>query len=120
MASDKIIHFSDDNFNRIVIKSYVPVLVNFWKASSGPCRTLAPVLDRLAEEYDGRAVIGSVNVEECPAITHEYRITSAPTLAVLVDGITQQRMIGLRSIEDLRSVLDRYVRRKDIGEPVSD
>lgn len=120
MASDKIVRFSDDNFNTIVIKSRVPVLVNFWNAGSGPCRTLAPVLDKLAEEYDGLALIGSVNVEECPKTTREYRITSVPTLAVLVDGITEQRIIGLRTVEELRAILGKYVRRKDIGESASD
>lgn len=120
MASDKIIHFSDGNFNTIVIKSRVPVLVNFWNAGSGPCRTLASVLDKLADEYDGLALIGSVNVEKCPQITREYRIASVPTLAILVDGITEQRIIGLRSAEELRTVLDKYVRRKDIGESASD
>lgn len=120
MASDKIIRFNDGNFNTIIIKSKVPVLVNFWAQSCGPCRTLAPILDKLAEEYNGRLTIGSVNVEECPRTVKEFRISSVPTLTLLVDGITEQKWIGLREIEELRSAFDKYVRRYDIGESVSD
>ncbi len=120
MASDKIIRFSDKNFNTIIIKSRVPILVDFWAPNCGPCRTIGPVLDKLAEEYEGCLLIGTVNVEECPKTIKEFRISSVPTLALLVDGITEQRMIGLRPIEELRTLLDKYVRRNDIGESVSD
>ncbi|MFR1517239.1 MAG: thioredoxin family protein [Clostridia bacterium] len=120
MASDKIIRFSDENFNRIVIKSKAPVLVDFWAPNCGPCRTLAPILEKLAEEYGDRLKIGTVNVEECPKTVKEFRISSVPTLALLIDGITEQRLIGLRPIEELRGVLSKYVRRNDIGESVSD
>ncbi len=119
MASDKIIRFSDENFNTIIIKSRIPVLVDFWAPNCGPCRTLAPVLDQLAEEYEGRLAVGAVNVEECPKTLKEFRISSVPTLALLVDGITEQRIIGLRPIEELRAMLDRYVRRNDLGDSVS-
>ena len=120
MASNNIIRFSDDNFNSVVIKSRVPVLVDFWEASCGPCRTLAPILDKLAEEYDGALLIGTVNVNECPTVTKEYRITSVPTLTLLVDGITQQRIIGLRTADELKATLDKFVRRNVIGESFSD
>ena len=120
MASDKIIRFSDKNFNTIIIKSRVPILVDFWAPNCGPCRTIGPVLDKLAEEYEGYLRIGTVKVEECPKTIKEFRISSVPTLALLVDGITEQRLIGLRPIEELRTLLDKYVRRNDIGESVSD
>jgi len=109
MASDKIIRFSDENFNPFLLKSRVPVLVDFW----------APMLKRLAEEYDGQIAFGSVNVEECPRTVKEFRISSVPTLTLLVDGITEQRLIGLRPIEELRSLLGNYARRNDRGESVS-
>ena len=74
---------------------------------------------RLAEEYDGRIAFGAVNVEECPRTVKEFRISSVPTLTLLVDGITEQRLIGLRPIEELRSLLGNYARRNDRGESVS-
>ena len=95
------------------------MLVDFWAPSCGPCRTLAPMLERLAGEYDGQIAFGSVNVEECPRTVKEFRISSVPTLTLLVDGITEQRLIGLRPIEELRSLLGNYARRKDRGESVS-
>ena len=119
MASDKIVRFSDENFNTIIIKSKVPVLADFWAPNCGPCRTLAPTLDMLAAEYEGRLLIGSINVEECPRTVKEFRISSVPTLILLVDGMTEQKLIGLRSPEELRTVLDKYVRRGDSGDAVS-
>lgn len=120
MASDKIIRFRDDTFNSIIIKSKIPVFVDFWAPNCGPCRTLAPILEKLAEEYEGRLLIGSVNVEECPNLMKEFRVSSVPMLALLIDGITEQKLIGLRTIEELRSMLSKYVRRNDIGESVPD
>ena len=120
MTSDRIIRFSDENFNPIILKSRLPVLVDFWAPNCGPCRTLAPILETLAEEYEGRLLVGTVNVEECPKTLREFRIASVPTLAVLVDGMTEHKLIGLRPIEELRGVLSKYVRRNDSGESVSD
>lgn len=118
MASDKIIRFRDDTFNPIIIKSKIPVFVDFWAPNCGPCRTLAPILEKLAEEYEGRLLIGTVNVEECPNLMKEFRVSSVPMLALLIDGIAEQKLIGLRTIEELRSMLSKYVRRNDIGESV--
>ena len=116
MPSDKILNLRDDIFDAVIIKSKVPVLVDFWAPSCGPCRTLAPILDKLAEEYDGLLKIGLVNVEECPRTVKEFRISSVPTLAMTVDGITEQRIIGLKPIEELRVLIEKYVRRDDVGE----
>ena len=74
MPSDKIIHFSDEIFDRYIIKSKIPIMVNFWAQNCGPCRTLAPILDELAETYEGLLKIGFVNVEECPQTVKAFRI----------------------------------------------
>ena len=76
---------------------------------------LAPILDELAEEYDGLLTIGFVNVEECPKTVKAFRISSVPTLAFIVDGITEQRIIGLKSTEEIKKVIEKYVRRNKIG-----
>lgn len=115
MPSDKIIQFNDEIFDRFMIKSKIPVMVNFWAQNCGPCRTLAPILDELAEEYDGLLAIGFVNVEECPKTVKAFRIASVPTLAFIVDGITEQRIIGLKSTEEIKMVIEKYVRRNKIG-----
>ena len=115
MPSDKIIQFNDEIFDRFMIKSKLPVMVNFWAQNCGPCRTLAPILDELAEEYDGLLTIGFVNVEECPKTVKAFRISSVPTLAFIVDGITEQRIIGLKSAEEIKTVIEKYVRRNKIG-----
>ena len=116
MPSDKIVQFSDDVFDRYIIKSKVPVLVNFWAQNCGPCRTLAPILDELADEYDGLLKIGFVNVDECPQTVKAFRIASVPTLAIIVEGITEKRIIGLKPIDQNRSVIEKYIRRNNFGE----
>lgn len=115
MPSDKIIHFSDEIFDRYIIKSKIPIMVNFWAQNCGPCRTLAPILDELAETYEGFLKIGFVNVEECPQTVKAFRIASVPTLAFIVNGITEQRIIGLKSADEIKSVIEKYVRRNTIG-----
>lgn len=116
MPSDKIIQFNDEIFDRYIIKSKTPVLVNFWAQNCGPCRTLTPVLNELADEYDGLLKIGFVNVDECPGLVKAFRISSVPTLAVIVDGITEQRIIGLKPTEEIRTVIEKYIRRNNFGE----
>lgn len=115
MPSDKIIQFSDEIFDRYIIKSKIPVMVNFWAQNCGPCRTLAPILDELAEEYDGLLKIGFVNVEGCPKTVKAFRIASVPTLAFIVNGITEQRIIGLKTNEEIKTVIEKYVRRNTNG-----
>lgn len=115
MPSDKIIQFSDEIFDRYIIKSKIPVMVNFWAQNCGPCRTLAPILDELAEEYDGLLKIGFVNVEECPKTVKAFRIASVPTLAFIVNGITEQRIIGLKTNEEIKTVIEKYVGRNTNG-----
>ena len=115
MPSDKIIQFNDEIFDRFMIKSKIPVMVNFWAQNCGPCRTLAPILEALAEEYDGLLAIGFVNVDDCPKTVKAFRISSVPTLAFIVDGITEQRIIGLKSTEEIKAVIEKYVRRNKIG-----
>lgn len=116
MPSDKIINLNDDIFDTVLIKSKIPVIVHFCAQKSGPCRTLTPILESLADEYEGLIQIGVVNVEECPKTVRDFRITNVPTLAIAVDGITEQRVIGLKPIDELRKVINKYVRRNICGE----
>ena len=117
MANDKVLVFNDANLDKVILKSKIPVIVHFWAANCGPCRTLTPHWEKLAEEYTDLAVFGSVNVDECPGAVKSFRIAHVPTIAITVEGITEKRIVGLKPIEELRSIIDSFVRRNNVGEP---
>ena len=77
-----------NNFEEEVINSNVPVLVDFWATWCGPCKMIAPVIEEIAEQYDGKLTVGKVNVDEEPELTMQFGIKSIPTLAFIKDGKT--------------------------------
>ena len=86
--------FTAVNFETEVIQSTQPVLVDFWAEWCGPCRQIAPVVDEIAAEYEGRAVVGKVNIDHHPDIASQYGIRSIPNLLVFSDGKVQQQIVG--------------------------
>ncbi len=101
----KTVHLTKDNFKEVVMDSKVPVLVDFWAPWCGPCRMVAPVLEQLAEETAGTAVIGKVNVDEEMELAQSYGIMNIPTMIVFADGVQKSKIVGFRDKADLKSVL---------------
>src|SRR2546430_10100182 len=101
MAVANIVTLTDGNFSEEVLKSTVPVLVDFWAEWCGPCKMIAPVLDELAGEYDGRVKIGKVNIDHEQALAGEYGIRAIPTLLLFHKGQVAEQIVGLRSKRDL-------------------
>ncbi|MCI5538039.1 MAG: thioredoxin [Oscillospiraceae bacterium] len=88
------IKLTKDNFDAEVINSNIPVLVDFWATWCGPCRMIAPVIESIAEKFDGRIKVGKVNVDEEPEISLEYNIASIPTVMIFKNGEEVSKSIG--------------------------
>ena len=107
MASPLIVTLTQDNFDTEATKSTVPVLVDFWAEWCGPCKMIAPLLDELADEYDGKVKIGKVNIDEQQALATKYGIRAIPTLLLINKGEVAEQMVGAKSKRDLKASLDR-------------
>lgn len=102
-----ITHASKPNFAREVLQAFVPVLVDFYADSCGPCRMLAPTLERLSAEFAGRAKIVKVDIDAEPELASQFQVKSIPTLVFIAGGKAVSKTAGLVPEEGLRQALDR-------------
>lgn len=109
MASEKIIVLTKDNFEQEVLKSDKPILVDFWAPWCGPCRAVAPVMDELAEVFDGKAKIGKINVDDESELATRFRIMSIPTVMLYKNGEVAEKVIGARSKEEFSKLLEKNI-----------
>ena len=107
MAARNNVSLTQENFAREVLQSTTPVLVDFWAEWCGPCKMIAPILDELAEEYDGRVKIGKVNIDNEQALATQYGVRAVPTLLLFKQGQVADQIVGLRSKRDLKASFDR-------------
>lgn len=107
--SFKALEVSDSTFNKLVTESEIPVLVDFYASWCGPCKILGPIIDELAEEYQGKALVAKVNTEHNPALSAHFKIKSIPTMMVFNKGAFQEKFNGLIPKPNLEEILDEYI-----------
>lgn len=105
MASANILQLDDSNFDTEINKGNTPVLVDFWAPWCGPCRMIAPVLDKIADAMAGQAIVAKVNVDEAPGVASRFRVSSIPTLLFFKNGEVREQVVGLQGEADLTSRL---------------
>ena len=108
MASEKIQIFTDGNFDQTVVKAEKPVLVDFWAEWCGPCRRLAPTVDALANDYDGKVTVGKLNVDENPR-SARFSIRGIPTILIFKGGEIVESIVGLADKDQLKVLIDKHV-----------
>lgn len=104
-----VLDLTKDNFDKEVLQSDKPVLVDFWAAWCGPCRMVAPIIEQVAEEFQGKAKVAKINVDEQSELAQQYRIMSIPTLIVFKDGKIAESVVGAKSKNDLSNMLNKYI-----------
>lgn len=104
--SENIVTVDQNSFQKNILESTKPVLVDFWAPWCGPCRAVAPIVEELAKEYSGKAGFAKVNVDEAPLLASQYGVMSIPTIMVFKDGKPAEQIIGYKPKNELKKMLD--------------
>ena len=107
--SERVKEVSDSSFERDVLESAKPVLVDFWAQWCGPCRMLAPTVEQIAEQYSENAAVVKLNVDDNPSTAEAYGIRSIPTLILFSDGKEVERLIGAASKESISRLIEQHI-----------
>lgn len=110
MASDKVFAFSDSNFDREVLQSDTPVLVDFWATWCQPCKAIAPLIDTVAEENAGKLKVGKVNVDENPSTPGKYGVRGIPTLILFKGGAVVDQVVGAVPKSQLDALIEKALK----------
>ena len=103
------LEITDSNFEETVLKSDKPVMIDFWAAWCGPCRMVGPIIDELSEEYDGKAIIGKIDIDSNQQYAAQFGVRNIPTVLVFKDGELVDRKVGVSSKNDYIEAIDKLI-----------
>ncbi|OPY58540.1 MAG: Thioredoxin-1 [Pelotomaculum sp. PtaU1.Bin035] len=109
MPSERVLSLQDADFNKLINESTIPVLVDFWSTWCGPCKMIAPVVEEIAVEFDGKVKAGKLNVDENQSIPASLKIRSIPTLIVFKGGQEVDRSVGYKTKNEVRNWLTKHL-----------
>lgn len=112
MSKGNMIELNEKSFEQEVLKADLPVLVDFYAPWCGPCKMVAPLLEQLASEFQGRVKFTKLNVDEAPGVAGNYYVSGVPTLAIFRDGQLANKMVGFSGPKALKSLLETVVSEK--------
>ena len=103
------IYVSDETYEQLVLQSPLPVLVDFWAPWCGPCRMIAPIIEDLSHEYDGKVLVGKVNVDHNPEISMHFNVSSIPTILIIKNGEVVDKHVGTTSKQVLADKIESHL-----------
>tara|TARA_Y100000590_G_scaffold432030_1_gene547544 strand:+ start:565 stop:891 length:327 start_codon:yes stop_codon:yes gene_type:complete len=107
--SNNTIEFTDQSFNIEVVQADIPVLIDFWAAWCGPCKAIAPVIEEIAIEYDGKVKVGKLDVDQNQKTAMEYGVRSIPTILIIKSGEVVSQIVGAVPKENITKALDKIL-----------
>ncbi|GAP41633.1 thioredoxin [Flexilinea flocculi] len=110
---NSVIHVNDDQFEEVVLKAELPVLVDFWAPWCGPCRMVAPLLDKIASEYSGKIIVAKVNTDENSQWAVNYRVQGIPTMLFISKGQVVKTQVGALSESGLKNLVNDFLAGKN-------
>ena len=100
-----VIIVNNENFEKEILGSRMPVLLDFWATWCGPCRMMSPIVDEIAESMNTSIKVGKINIDECPNLAEKYGVMSIPTFVVLKNGVEAGRTVGVQSREEITKLI---------------
>jgi len=105
-VSDSVLHVTDSNFDKMVLKANLPTLVDYWAEWCGPCKMIAPVLDEIAKEYQGKIIVAKLNIDDNSSTPAHYGVRGIPTLMLFKDGDVEATKVGALTKSQLAQFID--------------